>query len=412
MTTTKNQKNSFSRDVTFIKSVHLIDAFVERYNERNGHDSVLDADRLIESIDSHLRLPPIFEHPRLVQINKMGTNSTRRVFIFPESEQLLLKYLNYAIGELDLQLNPHCYSFQRGQRIFDAIKKLKCQNLTNYACIKVDIADYFNSIPTRELTSWLPAGIIEHSYLTGVIKYLLAREEVWIDHTLKPWPKRGVMAGMPLAPTLSNLYLDSFDREMASNYPAYARYSDDMVLFCPAQDVSQASKHIVSALAQRGLIINEAKSKLYLPGCGFEFLGLKVKGEEVDLSAATITKIKAKIKRQARSLYRWQQRNDVPLEKTLMVMNRKFNRKFFGVGAKETEFTWARYFFSLLTTDKGLKTVDCYYQETMRYLATGRYSRVNYKKVPYGMLKKTGYLPLVSAFYRRYDNINQFDYKD
>ncbi len=411
MTTTKNQKNSFSKDVAFLKSVHLIDAFVERYNERNKHNSALNAGHLNEVIDFHLRFSPVFEHPRLVQVNKMGTNSTRRVFIFPESEQLLLKYLNYAIGELDLQLSPHCYSFQRGKRIFDAIKKLKCQDLTNYACIKVDIADYFNSIPIRELTSWLPVSLTKYPYLTGVIEYLLAREEVWIDDTLRPWPQRGVMAGMPLAPTLSNLYLDSFDREMASIYPAYARYSDDMVLFCLEQEADQASKYTASALAQRGLKINEAKSKLYLPGCGFEFLGLKIKGEEVDLSAATITKIKAKIKRQARSLYRWQQRNDVPLEKTLMVMNRKFNRKFFGVGAKATEFTWARYFFSLLTTDKGLKTVDCYYQETMRYLATGRYSRVNYKKVPYGMLKKTGYHPLVSAFYRRHDNPNHFDFE-
>lgn len=397
---------SYSRDIAFLKSEKLINSFVERYNERSEDDKQIEAAVITALIDIHLKPTPDFAYPRLAQINKMGSKSSRRIFIFPEAEKLLLKYINYAIGELNLEIDPHCYSFQRGQGIVNAIRGLQRKDLSSLACIKVDISDYFNSIPTSNIDSWLPKSLKSHPYLAETIKYLILRKEVYVEGLLKPYSGRGVMAGMPLAPTLSNLYLKHFDREMASTYPAYARYSDDMVLFCKEDMAYNAYEHITDALAERGLKINETKTKIYKPGEGFEFLGLYIRDSHIDLSKATIMKIKGKIKRQARSLYRWQKKKNVPLEKTVMVMNRKFNRKFYGLGAKDTDFTWSRYFFHLLTVDRGLREVDRYYQETVRYLASGRYSKSNYRLITYEMLKETGYIPLVSAYYRRLDSLN------
>ena len=405
--------NQYEKDIAFLKIDSTIEGFVDYYNHRQNFNSTdedteennqIDKGLILSLIDTHFKPIPIFSYPKLIRLNKMNSSKQRTVFVFPEQEQLLLKYLNYAINTLDLDIHPHCISFQRGRRISQAVTLLRKKNLDAYACIKIDICDYFNSIDTSDL-SWLPNALREHQYIFSLIKFLLAREEVYDKNQLVRCERRGVMAGIPIAPTLSNLYLRTFDAEMSDYYPAYVRYSDDMLIFCDLQDIQGTFAQIEHALNIRGLQINRQKTVIYDPGAGYEFLGLRISKESVDLSESTIRKIKDKIKRQARTLYRWRLRNHVELSKTIALMNRKFNRKFYGAGSNASEFTWSKYFFSVITVDDGLRRIDQYYQETIRSIATGRYNKSNYRRIPYTMLKETGYRPLLSEYYRRFDSM-------
>ncbi|MDE5952451.1 MAG: hypothetical protein K2H12_12855, partial [Acetatifactor sp.] len=57
-------------------------------------------------------------------------------------------------------------------------------------------------------------------------------------------------------------------------------------------------------------------------------------------------------------------------------------------------FTWSRWFFPLLTTDRGLREIDAYMQEYIRYTVTGRHYKGNYR-ISYGQLQSWGYVSLV-----------------
>lgn len=407
--------NQYEEDIAFLKTDSMIDAFVDYYNHRQNifspeddmeENNQIDKDLILSLIETHFKPIPIFSYPKLIRLNKMNSSKQRTVFVFPEQEQLLLKYLNYAINMIDLDIHPHCFSFQQGRKISQAVSLLRKKNLDAYACIKIDICDYFNSIDTSNL-SWLPAALREHQYIFSLVEFLLTREKVYDKNQLVRCERRGVMAGIPIAPTLSNLYLRTFDAEMSDYYPAYVRYSDDMLIFCDLKDIQCTFTQIEHALNIRGLQINQQKTVINDPGAGYEFLGLRISKASVDLSESTIRKMKDKIKRQARTLYRWRLRNHVELSKTVALMNRKFNRKFYGAESKAKEFTWSKYFFSVITVDDGLRRIDQYYQETIRSLATGRYNKSNYRRIPYSMLKETGYRPLLSEYYRRFDHLKQ-----
>lgn len=63
------------------------------------------------------------------------------------------------------------------------------------------------------------------------------------------------------------------------------------------------------------------------------------------------------------------------------------------------DFTWSRWFFPYLSVDTGLKEIDRYMQEYIRYCVTGRHYKGNYR-ISYEQMKKWGYLSLVHEYYR------------
>jgi hypothetical protein len=73
------------------------------------------------------------------------------------------------------------------------------------------------------------------------------------------------------------------------------------------------------------------------------------------------------------------------------------------VGGRSTDFTWASWFFPLLSGDATLRRLDYLIQEQLRFAVTGVHSRRNFQAVSYERLRGVGYIPLVSAYhaYRR-----------
>ena len=85
-------------------------------------------------------------------------------------------------------------------------------------------------------------------------------------------------------------------------------------------------------------------------------------------------------------------------EIAIKAMNRKYNHKFYG--NSESELTWKFWFFPSITTARSLKIIDKYYQDQLRYIATGRHNKKNYKIVPYKTLKECNYKSLVHEYYK------------
>ena len=264
---------------------------------------------------------------------------------------------------------------------------------------KLDIHDYFNSISIPILLPILKRLLADDPDLFRFFERMLTDDRAVADGQVVQ-EKRGIMAGTPTAPFLADVYLMEVDRYFAEAGVVYARYSDDIILFAPDRETLEGHKDaLLGFLAQYRLEVNPSKEKIYAPDEPFEFLGFKCLGRSIDLSEATKLKMKGKIRRAARALHRWQIRKGYDPQRAMKGLIRIFNDKFFESGDPRA-LTWSRWFFPVITRVDGLREIDSYLQQYIRYLGTGRHTKANYR-VRYADLKALGYRSLVREYYRR-----------
>ena len=332
-------------------------------------------------------------------VNKMGSGKKRVVYSFAPDEMLILKLIAFLLYKYDNQFAPNCYAFRRGLKASDAVfkinKAIRGQKMWAY---KLDIHDYFNSIDIDILLPMLKELLADDQPLYHFFEKLLTTN-LAISNGQVIEEKHGVMAGTPTAPFLADVYLKEVDRYYYNKGVTYARYSDDIIMFAPDYDTLQQYKdQMCHFLAQYHLEVNHDKEKIYTPDEAYEFLGFKCHDHDIDISEATKKKMKGKISRKARSLLRWSHKNRIEPEKAMKGLINYFNRKFFESDDPET-LTWSRWFFPVINQTEGLKEIDHYLQQYIRFLSTGKHNKSNYR-VDYEKLKELGYRSLVNEYYK------------
>ncbi len=336
--------------------------------------------------------------PERKRINKMGTGKKRTVYCYSPEETRVLKLIAYLLYRYDDRFAPNCYAFRRGVKASDAIfrirKALRGRRMWAY---KLDIHDYFNSISIPILLPKLRELFSDDPQLYGFFEHMLTDGRALADGEVVR-ENRGVMAGTPTSPFLADVYLMDVDHHFADAGVVYARYSDDIILFAPDRETLEEHKAVLLGyLEEYRLEVNPEKEHLYSPYEPFEFLGFRCHGNAIDISGAVRTKMKGKIRRAARSLQRWRAAKGVDAEQAMKALIRKFNAKFFE-GDDPDSLSWSRWFFPVINRTEGLKEIDLYLQQYIRYLSTGRHTRTNYR-VRYKDLKALGYRSLVHEFY-------------
>ena len=333
-------------------------------------------------------------------VNKEGTNKKRVVYSFEGDEGIFLKFIAFHLYRYDNMFCDNCYAFRRGIGARNALQRLKEAGIDHCYCLKADISNYFNSINEEALLEKL-AFLKEDPALYQLFEKILSEDRVKEGNRII-CEKQGAMAGTPFSPFLANVYLSEMDFFFKNEGVLYFRYSDDILLFAPDKEtLCERKKQLYDRIADRGLSINPEKVCIYEPGERIEFLGFSYQKGAIDLSENTLRKTKAKIKRKAKALRRWQQKKELTGEKAAIGFIRAMNRKFFGSGKEdEDEFTWNRWFFPSLTVDRGLKEIDAYMQQYIRYTVTGRHYKGNYR-IRYDAMKKWGYLSLVNEYYKQ-----------
>ena len=337
--------------------------------------------------------------PRKQVLNKMGTGKKRTVYSFPPAETAVLKLIAHLLYRYDGRFSPNCYAFRRGLRASDALYSLrsglKGRRMWAY---KLDIHDYFNSIPVPLLLPVLHELLADDPDLYRFFETLLGDDRaVWRDGIVRE--PRGVMAGTPTAPFLADVYLMDVDRHFAEAGVLYARYSDDIILFAPDEATLLAHKATLLELLERHrLQVNPDKEHIYAPGEFFEFLGFRCDGPGIGVARSTVRKMKGKIRRAARALMRWRVRKGLGAEQAMKGLIRIFNSKFFE-GDDPQALCWSRWFFPVINRTDELRELDRYLQQELRYLATGRHTKANWR-IRYPQLKALGYRSLVHEYYR------------
>ena len=341
-----------------------------------------------------------FPIPELKLIRKSGSSAKRAVYLYPYPENTVLKLMTFLLlRKYDAVFPDSLFSFRVRCGVNKAIRRLlSFPGIGKMYSYKADIRDYFNSIPVERLIPLMEETFGEEPECLALLSRLLRDRRVSDCGTVVERDK-GVMAGTPFAVLLANLYLVALDREMEARGILYARYSDDIILFTgDAASRDRAGAFVEETLLQAGLSVNPEKRVTTDPGEPWSFLGIRYEQGEVDISRVSSGKLKAKIRRRARALKRWQVRKGATDEQAVKAFIRAMNRKFFNADSSN-ELTWARWYFPLLTTDRTLHEVDLFLQAHLRALYSGRNRKKNYT-FTYAQMKALGYVSLRHEWYR------------
>jgi len=380
----------------------------QEYKLSGGHLSKEDEKALSEFIEGQAYLPVVeridcgdgFAPPKKSAISKKSSPKKRIVYTYAEDENWVLKLLTWLLQrKYDHLFAYNLYSFRPRKGVRDAVKRLtRTPNIRKMWSYKVDISNYFNSVPVERLLPLLRQTLAEEPEICRFLESLLTNPLVNDRGNLVP-EEKGIMAGTPISTFLANLYLAHMDHYFANAGVLYARYSDDIILFDDTQEGLERNVEAIHRfLEEAGLSINPAKEARTAPGEMWTFLGICYRDGVVDVAPVSVEKLKAKMRRKARALVRWQARKGATGVNAAKAFIRVFNRKLFE-NPVEHELTWARWYFPLINTVASLKIIDEYSQSCIRYLATGKHTKAAYN-FRYAQMKELGYVSLVNCYYK------------
>ena len=338
--------------------------------------------------------------PQKKRIAKADSSKKRIVYSLPEDEAMVLKLLTWLmIRKYDPFFLDNLYSFRPGYGVKHALKRiLNDPESSQYYSYKLDVKNYFNSIDIDLLMPILKELLSDDLPLYDFLTQQLSNPKVFDEGDLVE-ENKGVMAGMPYAVFLANVFLTPLDR-MFEQIPGvvYCRYSDDIVIFSKDKDTLYKAKEILHEfLREFNLEINTDKEIETEPGEPWTFLGFECDGKTIDVSQLSMQKLKAKMKRKSRALRRWAEVNGKDGWMAARAFIKHFNKKLY-TSESNSEVNWSWWYFPLITADKSLKQIDSYMQDCVRYIATGKRTKSRYD-FRYQQMKELGLNSLVNKWY-------------
>ncbi len=373
----------------------LIELF--SYVETKGYEQIL------QSIKNEEPLP----HPIKKLINKSNGQKKRAVYTFPSDFNFVMKCMAYQLKSYDHLFAPNLYSFRRNKSPKHAWDWLmKNRNLSRKYIYKVDISNYFCSISVPMLLTKLESILKDNdAELFRLLKNLLTDPFIIYDDTLQKESK-GAIPGAPFSAFLANVYLMEMDWFFYHARVEYFRYSDDILILANNEEELQC--HITKVkqfLSEMNLKVNMEKEVLTLPGQKWEFLGFSYEKGIVDVSDISFSKLKAKMRRKSKALLRWAEKKKLPGEYAAKAFIKRFNAKLYE-NTINNELTWTRWYFPIINTDRTLKQIDSYMLDCIRFLASGRRTKIRYN-LRYENIKSWGYRSLVHEYYSDKEKENQ-----
>ncbi|TFG23160.1 MAG: group II intron reverse transcriptase/maturase [Promethearchaeota archaeon] len=195
--------------------------------------------------------------------------------------------------EWEAKFEPHSYGFRPGRRCMDAIWQI-------WATIKIQ--------GTQKRSAWILDADISGCFDNIDHEALLKKVPVFRE-TIRKWLKTGIIelgkyyrtkSGTPqggiISPLLANIALDGMERLFGAenskgNYTcpsnrygenkglSLIRYADDFVVIAPSREkiVRYVLPKLRAFLKERGMELNEVKTKIVHRDEGFNFLGFHIR---------------------------------------------------------------------------------------------------------------------------------------
>src|SRR5208282_4859008 len=168
------------------------------------------------------------------------------------------------------------FGYRRGRSTKDAMRKVwkEIQSGREWI-VDADLRDFFGSVDHEKLLT-LVAQRVADGRVLRLIKAML-KAGSYGQGQLFP-SERGTPQGNVVSPTLSNILLTPFDREMRRRGYQLTRYADDWVITCKSAAEARAAVEAAGRiLKQLGVELHPQKTRIVHVKEGFEFLGYKIK---------------------------------------------------------------------------------------------------------------------------------------
>src|SRR3989454_2362108 len=233
----------------------------------------------LDRLQSELQLDTYQPQPvRQVQIPKAGKPGEFRTLGIPTiydrvCQQALLNRLEPIFEPVFDEAN---FGYRRGRSTKDAMRKVwkEIQSEREWI-VDGDLKDFFGSVDHEKLLT-LVAQRVADGRVLRLIKAML-KAGSYGKGQLFP-SERGTPQGGVISPTLSNILLTPFDREMRLRGYQLTRYADDWVITCKSAAEARAAVDAAGRiLKQLGVELHPQKTRIVHVRYGFEFLGYKVK---------------------------------------------------------------------------------------------------------------------------------------
>lgn len=161
--------------------------------------------------------------------------------------------------------------------------------------VDVDLSKFFDRVNHDLLMTQLRNKVQDKRLLALIGKYL--RAGITVNDKLEP-SFEGVPQGGPLSPLLSNIMLDSLDKELESRGHKFARYADDFIILVKSQ---RAGERVLGSITRYlatklKLVVNEQKSQVVKVGQS-KFLGFTFNRGKIQWHPKTLHIFKQKIRR-------------------------------------------------------------------------------------------------------------------
>src|SRR5713101_7156897 len=233
----------------------------------------------LDRLQSELRQDTYQPQPvRQVQIPKAGKPGEYRMLGIPAiydrvCQQALLNRLEPIFEPIFDEAN---FGYRRGRSTKDAMRKVwkEIQSGREWI-VDGDLKDFFGSVDHEKLLT-LVAQRVADGRVLRLIKAML-KAGSYGKGQLFP-SERGTPQGGVVSPTLSNILLTPFDREMRLRGYQLTRYADDWVITCKSAAEARAAVEAAGRILKPlGVELHPQKTRIVHVREGFEFLGYKIK---------------------------------------------------------------------------------------------------------------------------------------
>lgn len=202
--------------------------------------------------------------------------------------QILTPIVDPTFSQNSFGFRPHRNAQQAVNQVHGYIKQKRP------IAVDVDLSKFFDRVNHDLLMSKLAVHIQDKRLLALIGHYL--RAGILENKTVLPCTE-GVPQGGPLSPLLSNILLDSLDKELERRGHYFARYADDFIILVKSKRagcrvLSSISRYLETRLK---LVVNTTKSQVVNVSQS-KFLGFTFANGRITWHSKTLQKFKQQVR--------------------------------------------------------------------------------------------------------------------
>lgn len=268
-------------------------------------------------------------------------------------------------------IHDNCVSYKRGLSAGKTVRQLvsRMNEKKWYKGYKLDLSKFFDTVNRETLDRTLDIITPDKDCIDKVVIDHYHDDTIIVNG--KPeYRYKSLSQGNPIACLLADLCLRDIDEAISKMNVIYYRYSDDIIIL--GDEADHALEAIKQMLAPKGVSLNPKKVKpLSADTDWFEFLGFKIRGELITVSAKTLRNIEHHIKSET---IQWSRENKRPATDAEVKKICKKLQKYLFLAYEENsnQFGMCQYLFGTINCVHDIQMIDRYCKDCLRAVMTGR----------------------------------------